>query len=112
MSLWAESGKWGPQRHPAMTGKPWSVRRHHRVSCCGLVFGFFVCDAVGPMRWVLCGRLYGAGGFGFGLVWFGLVWFGLVWFGLVWFGLVWFGLVWFGLVWFGLVWFSLASAIR
>ena len=49
MSLWAESGKWGPQRHPAMTGKPWSVRRHRRVSCCGLVF--FVCDA---LVWCAC----------------------------------------------------------
>jgi hypothetical protein len=32
--LWAESGKWGPQRHPAAPGKPWSVRRRRRVSGC------------------------------------------------------------------------------
>ena len=32
--LWAESGKWGPQRHPATPGKPWSVRRRRRVSGC------------------------------------------------------------------------------
>ena len=32
--LWAESGQWGPQRHPSTTGKPWSVRRLRRVSGC------------------------------------------------------------------------------
>jgi hypothetical protein len=32
--LWAEGGQWGPQRRPVMTGKPWSVRRRHRVSAC------------------------------------------------------------------------------
>jgi len=34
MPLWAESGMWGPQRHPAAPGKPWSVRRRRRVSGC------------------------------------------------------------------------------